>query len=124
MKEGRAKLPVRPLRDVKEQEKKPLQEVLFCTFCGKPITSRLHELAVNGSYCHTFFNPAGIVFELGCYNRAPGCSVAGTPTAEFSWFKGYLWTFALCRGCDSHLGWFFDSGDTAFWGLILNKLKE
>jgi hypothetical protein len=124
LKEGREKLPGRPSLDVKEQEQKRLEDALYCKFCGRAITSRLQELTVNGSLCHTFFNPAGIVFELGCYKTAPGCSVVGTPTSEFSWFKGYFWTFALCRGCGSHLGWFFDSGDTAFWGLILNKLKE
>ena len=122
--DNRESLPGRPSSQAKDQEQKRLEEALYCKVCGKVVTFRRQELNVNGSFCHTFFNPAGIVFQLGCYKAAPGCNVAGIATSEFSWFKGYLWTFALCRGCDSHLGWFFDSGDAGFWGLILNRLKE
>ncbi|MFT5701548.1 MAG: hypothetical protein ACI8ZB_004443 [Desulforhopalus sp.] len=100
------------------------QKDIFCKACGKAITTKDQVIEVNSSFRHTFFNPAGIVFELGCYKRAPGCRFAGPPSPDFSWFKGYLWSFALCSGCQTHLGWCFDSGASSFWGLILDKLKE
>ncbi|PHR25196.1 MAG: hypothetical protein COA36_14420 [Desulfotalea sp.] len=97
---------------------------MYCKACAQAITTIDQQLTVNTSFRHTFFNPTGIVFQLGCYKKAHGCEAVGVPSSEFSWFNGYLWTFALCSGCQSHLGWFFDSGSSSFWGLILNKLKE
>eukprot|EP00329_Picozoa_sp_Boothbay-MS584-11_P006758 61365_4 len=31
----------------------------------------------------------------------PECD--GEPETEHSWFPGYAWTIAYCRGCTSHL---------------------
>jgi len=78
---------------------------------------------VDGGHRHTLFNPAGIIFEIGCFSEAAGCSAEGIPTGDFSWFGGYLWCYALCMNCTEHLGWMFrnDRGDS-FFGLILEKL--
>ena len=81
-----------------------------------------HATSVNGSHQHTFFNPAGVVYEINCYSQARGCVVHGLPTDEFSWFKGYVWQYAACITCQEHLGWFFSSSDTTFYGLIAGKL--
>ena len=31
----------------------------------------------------------------------------GRPSSHESWFPGYSWTIASCRGCLNHLGWRF-----------------
>ncbi|MFW2368920.1 MAG: cereblon family protein [Desulforhopalus sp.] len=112
----------RPVTDDEIQEDTESVEVIFCKACGLTVTSRDQKIGVQGSHRHTFFNPAGIVFELGCFAQAPGCSLAGEPTSEFTWFAGYVWSFALCRKCKAHLGWFFEKDSTTFYGLILAKL--
>ena len=114
----------RSLADEPQQESIEPNDPLFCKVCGQAITGRDQRIAVNDSHAHTFFNPAGIVFELGCFRNAFGCIVAGDVTAEFTWFAGYLWRFALCSQCRAHLGWFYERGDHSFYGLILTTLTE
>ncbi len=107
-------------------EKKMKEErILMCRRCSHKITALSKAMAINGKHQHTFFNPAGILFEIGCFSSASGCRVEGLPTAEFSWFSGYLWSYSLCGTCLSHLGWFFQAGQKrSFFGLILNRLCE
>lgn len=121
---GREEDPGRPVTDEENKEDSEPVEAIFCKTCGLTVTSRDQKIGVQGSHRHTFFNPAGIVFELGCFRQAPGCFVAGEPTSEFTWFAGHIWSFALCRGCKSHLGWFFERGETTFYGLVLANLRE
>jgi len=119
-----SRMPGLPAEKDEEQEGIDPAQAIFCRACGKAGTSRDRKIAVRGSHAHTFFNPAGIVFELGCFSTAPGCHQAGAASSEFTWFAGHVWRYALCRGCNSHLGWSFESGDHAFWGLILANLTE
>ena len=95
-----------------------------CRQCQAEITSQRHAIDVAGKHDHTFFNPAGIIFEIGCWDRADGCRVIGPPTTEFSWFAGHAWSYALCSACKSHLGWYFEGAATSggFFGLIHKKL--
>lgn len=123
-KADREKAPGRPSTDSKKKNADDLQDALYCRACGRSITARDQAVTVHSSFRHTFFNPAGVVFEIGCYKQAAGCRKEGIPSSDFSWFSGYLWSVALCSGCQTHLGWYFDSGSAAFWGLIVNKLKE
>ena len=102
-----------------EQEQK---KYLLCRACSMKITSMESGVSVNGGHEHTFFNPQGIVFEICCFAEAPGALVYGRPTTEFSWFKGYSWSFSICRGCNAHLGWFFEREGNNFFGLIINRL--
>ena len=95
---------------------------LLCATCGQIITSPQHAIAVGGKHEHTQLNPSGRVFHLGCFQNA-NCLAVGKPTDEFSWFAGYQWQFALCSGCQCHLGWFF-SGSASFWGLIYATLRS
>ncbi|MBN2362102.1 MAG: hypothetical protein JXR83_21805 [Deltaproteobacteria bacterium] len=97
---------------------------VLCRQCRAAITSQRHVMEVNDQHQHTFFNPAGIIFEIGCFARADGCRVVGTPTTEFSWFAGHAWSYALCGSCQRHLGWFFQGAiaPSGFFGLVLNKL--
>ncbi len=99
-------------------------EAIYCRECGRVVTGKDQKIAVHGSHTHTFFNPAGIVFELGCFGTAPGCHSVGEASSYFTWFAGFVWCYALCRGCNSHLGWFFEMGDRSFYGLILAHLRE
>jgi hypothetical protein len=72
---------------------------------------------------HTFANPHGIVFEIGCFGAVEGCGYAGPASDEFSWFKGFSWRVVVCVMCLTHLGWFFESRDGGnFHGLILDRL--
>jgi len=77
---------------------------------------------MEGAFRHTFANPHGYLFEIGCFGDAWGCAPASPPSSEFSWFKGYLWKIGVCRGCSTHLGWVFLSDVHRFFGLILDKL--
>ncbi len=108
----------------RQEEDRGSRRGLRCRACGHIITSREQSMEVGGAHRHTFFNPAGIVYELGCFKTAPGCAVVGESSAEFAWFAGHVWRVALCGGCGEHLGWQFSSGDTVFYGLILPRLLD
>ncbi len=96
---------------------------LHCISCQQQITSRAQAISVDGGREHTFTNPHGITFHLGCFKEAPGCVVLGEPTNEFTWFAGHAWQMAHCVQCNTHLGWYFcNSG--SFFGLILKYLVE
>jgi hypothetical protein len=80
---------------------------------------------VAGTHAHTFTNPHGIRFHIGCFADAPGCVASGEPTTYWSWFPGYAWQVENCRSCREHLGWLFEAPDRpAFHGLILDRLRE
>lgn len=98
---------------------------LLCRQCMALITAASERIAVAGAHQHTFANPHGIVFEIGCFRNAWGCGTLGSPTNEFTWFAGYFWQVAVCASCLTHIGWLFTSPDTAgFYGLILDRLME
>jgi hypothetical protein len=82
-------------------------------------------MAVGGSHNHTFANPNGVVFEIGCFNLVTGCSFIGPPSYEFPWFAGHSWQIAICSTCQTHLGWIFrGQGGVQFYGLILDRIAE
>ena len=98
---------------------------LRCTRCGHNIARTADRTSVNGRFAHVFNNPAGYVFEIGCFALAEGCVNEGRPTMEFTWFAGFSWRFALCGSCRSHLGWCYQSmNGGSFYGLILANLSE
>ncbi|WPB78419.1 cereblon family protein [Archangium violaceum] len=94
---------------------------LCCARCGHVITRDRDRTTVNGRSTHTRVNPSGFVFHFGCFARAEGCLVAGPPTAEASWFPGFVWQYAMCAECKTHLGWAFH-GESDFLGLVLDRL--
>ena len=97
---------------------------IYCTACGYMVTRGRWSLSMDG-HEHVFFNPAGQVFRILCFREATGVADRGVPTDEFTWFKGYLWNFGLCRSCGEHLGWRFtgDADPPLFFGLIKGKLS-
>lgn len=118
------KTPVSKAR-IKTEKKFGLREeqYILCKQCSTVITSPEYMISVNDFHRHTFFNPAGITYQIGCFSSAGGCIVHGTPTLEHTWFAGFRWNFALCSGCLSHLGWYYQNGSESFFGLILDLLS-
>jgi hypothetical protein len=98
--------------------------VLACDACRAPITTDAERIEVDGAHGHAFANPAGYVFEIGCFAAAPGCVVHGEPTQEDTWFAGFAWSYADCAACRQHLGWCYQRTDVRFFGLILRRLVE
>ena len=101
------------------------QEYILCRQCRQAITRPAERIEVQGTHRHTFANPHGLVFEIGCFHHAVGCGYAGAASDEFTWFPGYSWKICFCALCLTHLGWIFSSpGGNAFHGLILDRLIE
>jgi len=97
---------------------------LLCIHCRAPITSRDQEISVDNDHIHTFTNPDGLTFRIGCFASASGCLFHGETTTLHSWFAGYSWKYADCSVCRHHLGWQFANLEAAqlFSALILNRL--
>lgn len=104
-------------------EEKP-EKGFHCRLCGHRITTANQAIEVNDAHHHTFFNPAGIVYEIRCFSSADGCHQYGPFSDEFTWFASYSWRLALCGACSLHLGWYFSSGELGFYGLIDKNLSS
>lgn len=96
-------------------------ENLYCFICSQIITQTRNRISVEGVHKHTFTNPGGYLFEIGCFREAQGCEQTGEFTDFYSWFDGFAWRYAVCRSCRVHLGWVYRGSDT-FFGLVLNRL--
>ena len=97
---------------------------LICAACGQLVTTESAAIAVNEHHKHTFLNPAGMVFTIGCFAAAEGALPDGPSSDHWTWFPGFAWQAALCRGCSTLLGWLFRSTAQSFFGLILDRLAE
>jgi hypothetical protein len=110
-----------PADAIREEEHD--ERLILCRECLFPIAREEDRTAMSGAFQHTFANPAGIVFTIGCFHTAAGCAPVGPASDEFTWFNGFAWRVGVCRGCLAHLGWFFAApSGAAFWGLILDHL--
>lgn len=110
--------------DEKEEEHAQETRQIVCRQCHNVITRPEERIEVNGSHQHTFANPSGLLFEIGCFQTAEGCGYTGEATEEYSWFKGYAWRVAVCGKCLTQIGWLFSAamGVSRFNGLILDRL--
>jgi hypothetical protein len=100
-------------------------EAIRCRACGRTITRASERAEVEGAHQHTFANPQGVVFQIGCFQSAWGCALVGSATDDFTWFKGFTWRVAVCGSCLTHMGWLYaSSGGSYFYGLILDRLVE
>ena len=108
------------------EEQSPEEEkYILCRQCRQAITRPDDRISIQGSHRHTFANPHGIVFDIGCFENVKGCGYAGAASDEFTWFAGYSWRVCYCVMCLTHLGWIFSArGGHIFHGLILDKLIE
>ncbi|MCF8079479.1 MAG: hypothetical protein K9K88_09390 [Desulfobacterales bacterium] len=96
---------------------------ILCRQCRQGVTDPEQRITAQGGHRHTFANPHGIVFEIGCFREVRNCGMLGAPTAEFSWFPGFRWQIVICGTCLTHLGWLFTAGGPEhFFGLILDRL--
>ncbi len=112
-------------KDEKSERDIEDREALLCRQCLQVVTHPSQRIAVQGSHRHTFANPAGILFQIGCFRSAEGCGCSGPSTEEWSWFRGYSWQVSLCRSCLTHLGWLYSGdGRQSFQGLILDRLVQ
>jgi len=100
------------------------ERAIRCRRCGAAVTHAAAAGEVDGEHLHTFFNPAGILFEIRCFDTAEGCEVHGDRTTEFTWFPGYAWNYAACAACAEHLGWHFQGPGRGFFGLIRDRLVD
>jgi len=99
------------------------EESIRCRQCHQVITRSSERIEIQGSHQHTFANPHGIVFNIGCFRSCSGCGYIGPASGEFTWFRGFSWRIAICSKCLTHLGWLFASrGNQSFNGLILDRL--
>jgi len=95
---------------------------VLCRRCGQEITLAEYAVTISGRHEHTFNNPAGVTFQIGCFSLAGGCAVYGPPAFEFTWFSGFAWSVCLCTNCTLHMGWFYQSAEASFFGLITTNL--
>ncbi|MCP4679546.1 MAG: hypothetical protein GY854_29460 [Deltaproteobacteria bacterium] len=124
LEKGGAKSVGAPVVRTSEKEGGRKGSGLFCARCGHPITDKDQRMEVNGSHEHTFANPGGHVFRIGCFRDAPGCITARNESMEFTWFAGYSWSASGCSLCGIHIGWCFRLDDDVFFGLTLDSLVE
>ena len=106
-----------------EEKLKENDEKILCRQCRQVVTTETERITIRGFHLHTFANPHGYIFQIGCFRSAGGCGYTGPVTEEWSWFKGFHWRVAVCNMCLIQLGWRFTStGGDHFNGLILNRL--
>lgn len=98
-------------------------QALACSHCLTPITTSVSRVSVGGADAHTFVNPHGLRFHIGCFARA-ACVTRGEASTYWTWFPGHSWQVECCPACGGHLGWLFRSADSLFHGLILDRLIE
>ena len=103
-----------------------VEPVILCKNCKAFVTKPEFAIHTEQGFSRTFANPAGYVFDIGCFATAPGCREGSAPSSEFSWYPGYEWCIGLCRNCAFQLGWVFLSAqkgrDSKFYGLVLDYL--
>jgi hypothetical protein len=138
---------------VSDLEKRVQSErTIVCAACGASITSRGQRIAIQSAHEHRFMNPAGILFHIGYFAHAIGCTIVGPDSLEYPWFPGFAWRFAMCASCGQHPGWhfrrarecrralpecthrgslkepfqgsFLGDGHDGFFGLILDRLRQ
>lgn len=110
-------------------ERDASDERIVCAACGHAITTADTSVTKAGRHQHTCINPAGYVYRIRCFRRAPGCVTTGSWSTYYSWFQGYAWQIACCGSCSMHLGWAFEPDGSPedgapFWGLIADRVTE
>ena len=99
-------------------------QVILCKNCRNTVTGPDWIITVNEQHRHTFLNPEGLVFQVGCFSHADGCLIDDQPTLENTWFAGFNWSISICSNCMVHLGWFYQKDDQNFFSLIIDRLVD
>jgi hypothetical protein len=95
---------------------------VLCASCRAALTHAELRREVDGAHEHTFFNAAGVVYTLRCFESAPGTRTVGDPVLAFSWFAGWAWQIGLCGRCGAHVGWRWEKGGASFVGLVTTAI--
>jgi len=106
------------------QEQADLEDVArdwVCVWCRQKVASDKDRWFHQGRSEFSFENPEGLRFEILTFSRTLGCRNVGMPTLEHTWFAGYAWSYCVCAGCRSHLGWYY-TGPGSFAGLIRSRI--
>jgi len=93
-----------------------------CRNCYSKIALISDKININNTNIHIFENPAGIFYRIICFSDAPGLFNITEYTDEDTWFPGCSWSVSLCRSCNNHIGWHYNSGSGNFYGLIADRL--
>ncbi len=112
------------LTDAQVGERVEKERRLFCATCRNLITTQDNRINIQGGQEHTFMNPHGYQFHIGCFRDTRGCANVGQEVSAWSWFRGFTWRITLCGSCETHLGWLFRAPNECFHGLILNRLTS
>ncbi len=113
------------IEDEDRDEPNDKERLILCAECSQAITGDSERIEVNGSHEHTFINPCGLIFQIGCFCRVFGTNISVEATEQWSWFKGYSWRIVCCARCGTHLGWAYMSrGGKRFFGMILSRLSR
>lgn len=99
-------------------------ELLHCRHCQRAITAENFRIQINGAHQHRFSNPSQQVYDVCCFQWAPGSSIYGEATRQHSWFADYRWQFAHCEECAAHLGWYYEHDRHSFFALIPRSLQD
>jgi hypothetical protein len=97
---------------------------LACRSCGSFVAESRARVEMAGAHVHTFINPAGTIYRVGCFAEAPGLREIGEASAHWTWFPGFEWQVGICRTCYEHLGWSYRSSSARFVALIMDKIVE
>jgi hypothetical protein len=111
-----------PVTALEVSDGRPHGRALACAACERRITSEGARIAVAGRHAHTFANPFGFAYHIGCFSTAVGLARVGPPSGEYAWFARHTWQIEQCAGCGEHLGWLFQGQGAFFHGLILDRL--
>ncbi|XP_031843037.1 E3 ubiquitin ligase component cereblon [Nomia melanderi] len=108
-----------------------IHDKLFaCNNCNALIGRQSNMLPMStegplGIYC----NRAGFIHDIVTLYSAQGLILSHhPPSTEYTWFPGYAWTIAMCKNCNSHMGWKFTAVESflkpkTFWGLSRQNIK-
>lgn len=106
-------------------------ELIHCSLCQHPVSAAQFRIRINGDYQHRFSNPSQQVFDVVCFQMAPGVAIRGEATRQHTWFQGFSWQFGHCEQCGEHLGWYYQGSPTepstatpSFFALISSKLRD
>ena len=97
---------------------------LVCAGCANFVAEGRARIEVAGAHAHSFINPEGAIYRIGCFASAPGAVPWGEPSAHWTWFSGFEWQVVGCRRCGTHLGWSYGAEGTSFAALILDRIVE
>lgn len=100
------------------------RRLLACARCRRVITSPADRIEIIGAHEHTFTNPIGETFRIGCFGDASALLRVGPSSLEWTWFEGYTWQSQVCAGCSAFMGWLYRRRDHGFHGLVLDALIE